>query len=185
MIGRLFALFFQIGLLSIGGGYAVIPMIRELVVSQQGWLSEKAFTDIITISQMTPGPLAVNTSTFTGMQIAQIPGAVTATAGCVIPGIVISLLLHGFFQKHSSSPYAVRVLAALKAASLGLIVSAAAVVVLLTFFGNSDYRAVRMEDLEWKAVVVFLGGLLCARKRKAGPILLMVLSGILGLVIYV
>lgn len=185
MIGKLFALFFQIGLLSIGGGYAVIPMIRELVVSQQGWLSEKAFTDIITISQMTPGPLAVNTSTFVGMQIAQIPGAVTATAGCVIPGIAISLLLHGFFQKHSRSSYAVRVLTTLKAASLGLIVSAAAVVVLLTFFGNSDYRAVGIGDLEWKAAAVFAGALICTRKFKIGPILLMILSGILGLLIYI
>ena len=71
----LFLAFFQIGLFSIGGGYAVMPAIQEQVVHQHGWLTEKTFTDIITISQMTPGPIAVNTSTFVGIQIAGIPGA--------------------------------------------------------------------------------------------------------------
>ena len=63
----LFLAFFQIGLFSIGGGYAVMPAIQEQVVHQHGWLTEKTFTDIITISQMTPGPIAVNTSTFVGI----------------------------------------------------------------------------------------------------------------------
>lgn len=65
--------FFKIGLLSIGGGYAIIPLIQEQVVENTGWISDKAFTDIITISQMTPGPLAVNTSTFVGLQIGGFP----------------------------------------------------------------------------------------------------------------
>ncbi len=71
-IWNLFFTFFKIGLLSIGGGYAIIPLIQEQVVNQAGWISEKLFTDIITISQMTPGPLAVNTSTFVGLQIGGI-----------------------------------------------------------------------------------------------------------------
>ena len=93
----LFLTFMKIGLFSIGGGYAVIPLIREQVVEASGWISSKVFTDIITISQMTPGPLAVNTSTFVGLQIGGIAGAVAATAGCVICGIIISLLLFRFF----------------------------------------------------------------------------------------
>ena len=83
-MGRLLQLavtFFQIGLFSIGGGYAIIPLIQEQVVERFAWVSQKTFTDIITISQMTPGPLAVNTSTFIGIQIAGIPGAVLATFG--------------------------------------------------------------------------------------------------------
>lgn len=77
----LFWTFLKIGLFSIGGGYAVIPLIQEQVVESCGWISAKTFSDIITISQMTPGPLAVNTSTFVGLQIAGIGGAVAATAG--------------------------------------------------------------------------------------------------------
>ncbi len=80
-VWKLFFVFLKIGLLSIGGGYAVIPLIQEQVVEKTGWISEKMFTDIITISQMTPGPLAVNTSTFVGLQIGGTAGALAATAG--------------------------------------------------------------------------------------------------------
>ena len=86
---NLFTAFFKIGLFSIGGGYAVIPNIQEQVVTARGWISQKIFTDIITISQLTPGPLAVNTSTFVGVRIAGLPGAVLATLGCVISGICL------------------------------------------------------------------------------------------------
>ncbi len=95
---NLFLTFFRIGLMSIGGGYAVIPLIREQVVEKNGWISEKMFTDILTISQMTPGPLAVNTSTFVGLQIGGVKGALSATIGCVLCGTVISLLLYRFFS---------------------------------------------------------------------------------------
>ena len=76
---RLFSTFFKIGLFSIGGGYAILPMIKEQVVLAKHWLTGQEFTDIITISQMTPGPIAVNTSSFVGIRVAGIPGAVVAT----------------------------------------------------------------------------------------------------------
>ena len=82
---NLFTAFFKIGLFSIGGGYAVIPNIQEQVVTARGWISQKIFTDIITISQLTPGPLAVNTSTFVGVRIAGLPGAVLATLAASFP----------------------------------------------------------------------------------------------------
>ena len=100
---KLFLTFLKIGLVSIGGGYAVIPSIHEEVVVKAGWIGEKVFADIITISQMTPGPLAVNTSTFVGLQIAGAAGAVVATVGCVFCGVAISLTLYRFFQKHKES----------------------------------------------------------------------------------
>ena len=98
---RLFLAFLQIGLFSIGGGYAVIPAIQQQVVETYEWISQRVFTDILTISQMTPGPLAVNTSTFVGIRIAGVPGAVVATIGCILPGVTLSLLLYAFFQRHS------------------------------------------------------------------------------------
>ena len=108
MLWQLFSAFLQIGAFSIGGGYAVIPMIRDQVVIHHGWITQKVFTDIITISQMTPGPLAINTSTFVGLQIAGIPGAMTATLGCVLPGVAAALLLHLFFPKASAFPLHLR-----------------------------------------------------------------------------
>ena len=82
---QLFLSFLQIGLFSFGGGYAAMPLIQDQVVTAHGWLSMPEFTDLITISQMTPGPIAINSATFVGMKIAGVPGAIAATVGCVFP----------------------------------------------------------------------------------------------------
>lgn len=178
ILWRLFTAFFQIGLFSIGGGYAIIPLIQERVVEIDGWISQQAFTDIISISQMTPGPLAVNTSTFVGMQIAGIPGAVIATAGSVISGIALSVGLYHVLRGHNGSAYILEVLNGLKAASLGLIVSAAATILLLTLVGTAALS--EATDIDWLSMVVFLGALIALRKWKINPILLMVVTGLIG-----
>lgn len=179
---ELFITFLKIGLCSIGGGYAIIPMIQQQVVDHQGWVSQKVFTDIITISQMTPGPLAVNTSTFVGIQIAGIPGAIVATIGCILCGILISSLLYEFFKKYKHSKYIFEILKTLKASSLGLIVSAAFTILLLTFFGTSDLTSTLHGDV--LAMIVFGIALFLLRKYKVNPILMMGLCGIVGLFIY-
>ena len=179
---QLLFVFMKIGLFSIGGGYAIIPLIQNQVVEQFGWISQKTFTDVITISQMTPGPLAVNTSTFIGIQIAGVPGAVLATAGCVCSGICISALLYRFFQRHSGSAYVLEVLRGLKASSLGLILSAAAAILLLAFTGTDTLSGV--EAVDWISVAVFAGSLFALRKWKANPILLLVITGAAGLVLF-
>lgn len=179
---QLFLAFLQIGLFSIGGGYAVIPAIQQQVVNTYGWISQQTFTDIITISQMTPGPLAVNTSTFVGIRIAGIPGAIVATVGCILAGVTISLLLYAFFQKHSESVYAAEVLRGLKATSVGLIMGAAATILMLTFFGTSVFSAV--SGVEWPAVVVCGVSLFVLRKWKANPILLLIAAGAVGALVY-
>lgn len=86
---QLFWSFLQIGMFSFGGGYAAMPLIQEQVVNQNGWLSVAEFTDLVTISQMTPGPIAVNSATFVGIKIAGLPGALAATLGCILPSCVI------------------------------------------------------------------------------------------------
>lgn len=174
----LLLVFFQIGLFSIGGGYPIIPFIQELAVEKYAWVSQRVFTDIITISQMTPGPLAVNTSTFVGLQIAGIPGAIIATFGCVVSGVGISILLYWFFKRFNQSVYVLETLNGLKSASLGLIISAAATILLLTFIGTSVISV--SANLDWFAVSVFTGSLFVLRKWKMNPILLMVLTGIMG-----
>ena len=97
---QLFLSFIQIGLFSFGGGYAAIPLIQDQVVSIHGWLSMKEFTDLITISQMTPGPIAVNSATFVGIKIAGIPGALTATAGCILPSCIIVTIIARLYLKY-------------------------------------------------------------------------------------
>ena len=86
---ELFFSFLQIGAFSFGGGYAAMPLIQAQVVTKYHWLSMTEFTDLITISQMTPGPIAVNSATFVGTKIAGVPGALVATMGCTLPSCII------------------------------------------------------------------------------------------------
>ena len=182
---KLFFVFFKIGLLSIGGGYAVISLIQEQVVENTGWISEKMFTDIITLSQMTPGPLAGNTSTFVGLQIGGFPGALAATIGCILCGIIISLALYDFFQSHRTSDHITEILNGLKSASLGLIISAAFTIILLALYGNS--RPVSFSSLlmfQRAPLFIFVIMLFLLRKRKTNPLIILLISGFAGLVFY-
>lgn len=182
-VWNLFITFLKIGLLSIGGGYAIIPLIQEQVVVNNSWISEKVFTDIITISQMTPGPLAVNTSTFVGLQIGGIAGALAATIGCISCGVMISLLLYTFFQTHEKSLYVMEMQKGLKSASLGLIISAAFTIVLLALYGTAA-PGTDFLSLNGIAVFIFSAMLLMVRKGNVHPVAVMLISGVAGFVLY-
>ena len=97
---QLFFSFLQIGLFSFGGGYAAMPLIQEQIVNIHGWLDMEQFTDLITISQMTPGPIAINSATFVGIRIGGIPGALVATLGCILPSCIIVTLLAKLYLKY-------------------------------------------------------------------------------------
>lgn len=129
------------------------------------------FTDIITLSQITPGPLALNTSTFVGLQISGIPGAIVATLGCVIPGVTVALLLYLFFRRNGHSPYMSGVLEELKAASVGLIMSAGGTILMLTFCDTFDWHA--MEKADVPSILLFGASLYILRKWRMNPMLLM------------
>ena len=120
---RLFWSFFQIGLFSFGGGYAALPLIQHQVVEQNGWLTISQFTDIITISQMTPGPIALNSATFVGIQIAGLPGALIATLGCILPSCIVALTLAWFYYKYRNLSLIKGVLQGLRPAVVALIAS--------------------------------------------------------------
>lgn len=178
MLQALLINFLQIGLFSFGGGYAVIPLIQQYVIEQNGWLNLREYTDIITISQLTPGPVAVNTSTFVGTRVAGLPGAVVATLGCVIPGVVLSCLLYQFFTKQRGNRIVGDVLQTLKATSAGLIASAAATILLLTFFGTTDFAQIGAPNLA--ACAVFGVCLFVLRKFRLNPILVIAAAGAVG-----
>lgn len=173
----LFLAFFRIGAFSIGGGYAIIPLISDQVVNHYHWLTTQEFTDIITISQMTPGPVAVNTSTFTGMRIAGIPGAIAATTGCIIMGIILSLTLYYIFTKFEYSIYIKEIMKGLKSASIGFIMSASLTIALLAFFPQHTF------DLA--ALIIFLLSLFTLKKYHISPIKMIIISGILGCLLYI
>lgn len=182
MILTLFLQFLRIGFFSIGGGYAIIPLIQECVVREKGWITLQEFTDIITISQMTPGPLAVNTSTFVGIRIFGLPGAAAATLGCVGSGFILSLLLYRFFCRHRDSEIVFQVLNGLKASSLGLIAAAGAVLLQTALFTPkaggpaAGFRPV--------SAIIFIIALVLLRKWKLNPILVLFCAGAAGCFIY-
>ena len=120
---QLFWSFFQIGALSFGGGYAAMPLIQAQIVDLHGWLSMTEFTDLITISQMTPGPIAVNSATFVGTKIAGIPGALVSTAGCVLPSCILVTLLARLYLRYRNLTVLQDILGSLRPAVVAMIAS--------------------------------------------------------------
>ena len=136
---KLFISFLQIGMFSFGGGYAAMPLIQGQVVNGHQWLTMAEFTDLITISQMTPGPIAVNSATFVGMKIAGVPGALAATFGCILPSCIIVTLIAKLYLKYRNMALLQGVLASLRPAVVALIGSAGIAILINAFWENSDY----------------------------------------------
>ena len=175
--------FLKIGFSSIGGGYATIPLIQQQVVTIHGWLTIQEFSDIITISQMTPGPLAVNASTFVGMRVLGLPGAIVATLGCVSIGFLLSLSMYRVFTKYYHNNYVKATLQSLKASSIGLITCAALTIILLAI-ANVQGLDFSNGVINGSAILIFVVILFISRKFHLNPITLMITSGIMGLIVY-
>lgn len=180
---ELFLGFFQIGLFSIGGGYASLPLIQSQVVEKHGWLTLTQFTDIITISQMTPGPIAINASTFVGVQVGGIPGALIATFGCVLPSFIIVLTLGFFYYKYRDLKAVNGVLQGMKPAVVAMIASAGLSITILALFGANTILS-SFKDINFIAVGIFSLGLFILRKFKLNPIYVILGSGIVGIIVY-
>lgn len=178
---QLFWSFFQIGLFSIGGGYAAMPLIQNQVVSIHSWLSMEEFADIITIAEMTPGPIAINSATFVGTKVAGLPGAVIATAGCVVPSCIIVLTLAFVYYRYRALSLVQGVLGGLRPAVVAMIASAGLSILLLALFSGGAYR---LENLNWVAVALFSAALIVLRKWKPNPVFVMLGCGLVGMVVY-
>ena len=178
---QLFLSFFRIGLFSVGGGYAAMPLIQEQVVTLHGWLDMTGFGDIVAIAEMTPGPIAVNAATFVGTQVAGLPGAIAATLGCVTPSCIIVLTLAWVYYRFRGLDTVQGILAGLRPAVVAMIGSAGLSLVLQSLWGGG---AVGLSTLDPIALVIFLGAFFALRKWKPSPITVMAASGLAGLVLY-
>ncbi len=174
----LFLSFLQIGLLSFGGGMAAMPLIQAQVVDLHGWLSLTEFADLVTIAEMTPGPIAVNAATFVGIRIAGIPGALTATLGCVLPSFLIVLALAKVYERYRENPLFSGVLQGLRPAVVGLIACAGVRMLTLALWGEKGKASFFQIDLI-SLFLIFLG-FFVLRRLKLSPILVMAASGLLG-----
>lgn len=136
MLLDLFLCFFQVGLFSIGGGYAAMPMIQSKAVEYYHWLNMSEFTDLMTIAEMTPGPITVNSATFVGIRMAGIPGALVATIGCIFPSLIIVSLISWLYERYRSMDAMQAVLSCLRPAVVALIASAALTILRVVVFAN-------------------------------------------------
>ena len=177
---QLFLSFLQIGAFSFGGGYAAMPLIQNQVVQLHPWLSQSEFTDLITISQMTPGPIAVNSATFVGTRIAGVPGALAATIGCVLPSCILVTILAKIYLKYRSLSLLQGILKFLRPAVIAMI-AAAGVSILVTAFWGNDISSLHLDAIlsstNIRAVGIFLLSLILLARFKMDPIHVMLLSG--------
>lgn len=180
---ELFWSFFQIGLFSIGGGYAALPLIQTRVVDTHAWLTLQEFTDVITISQMTPGPIGINTATFVGTKVAGLGGAVIATVGCVTPSFIIVLLLAYMYSKYRNLKIIQGVLGVLRLAVVGLIAASGLSIILHAFWSGSSPIA-DFASVDVFAVILFAVSLLVMRTLKLNPVFVMLGSGVAGIIAY-
>lgn len=172
--------FLQIGALSIGGGYAAIPLIQDQVVQRHAWLTIGEFTDLVTIAEMTPGPIAINAATFVGTRVAGIGGAVLATLGCILPGCCIVLVLSLLYRRYGSSRGLQTVLGTLRPATVALIAGAAlsiisAALALPAVFGGSA-------AFPWAKLAILAAAFAVLRLKKLSPILTIFASGVVYLI---
>lgn len=177
---QLFLSFLQIGAFSFGGGYAAMPLIQNQVVQLHPWLSQSEFTDLITISQMTPGPIAVNSATFVGTRIAGVPGALAATIGCVLPSCILVTVLAKIYLKYRNLSLLQGILKSLRPAVIAMI-AAAGVSILVTAFWGNDISSLHLDAIlsstNVRAVGIFLVSLILLARFKMDPIHVMLLSG--------
>lgn len=178
----LFLSFLQIGLFSFGGGYAAIPLIQNQVIELHRWLSISEFTDLITISQMTPGPIAINSATFVGMKIAGIPGALVATIGCILPSCVIVTSIAFLYLKYRHLKPLQDVLSTLRPAVIALIATAGLSIIITSFFGEAASISFNNLHIAMMIIYIFCFYLLYFKKQNA--IFVMFIAGILNVIQY-
>lgn len=168
---QLFISFFKIGAFSFGGGYAMLPLLEKELVEKHGWIKIADFIDILAISEMTPGPIAINSATFLGYKVSGLLGALIATLAVVLPSFIIISLIYKFMKKFKNSKYVDWTFRGIRPVVLGLI-GAAAITVGQTSF--VDIKSVIIAGLLFYLVTF----------RKINPILGIILAGILGVILY-
>ena len=179
---QLFLSFLQVGALSFGGGYAAMPLIQEQVVNSHSWLTMAEFTNLITIAEMTPGPIAINAATFVGTQIAGVLGAVIATLGCILPSCVVVTLLAYVYMKYRNMSLLQGTLASLRPAVVAMIAKAGITILISAFFLDGTVTFIRQNICV--SMIFFFGiALILLRKFRVNPILAMVLCGVANVVL--
>jgi len=196
---QLFGTFFLIGLFTIGGGYAMLSLIQGEVVVEHAWLTESAFTDIVAISQSTPGPIGINCATYVGYDVLAgmsgshwigIIGSLVATLALVLPSFMIMLLIVRVYTKFARNAFFEGVMAWLRPVVVGLIGAAAVILLVRTTWSGTpglsqpSLSLVRENIADWKSWCLLGAAFIASYWGKVGPITVILLAAVAGLVLY-
>ncbi len=186
---ELFYTFVKIGLFSFGGGYGMLSVIQNEVVENHSWLTAAEFTDVVAVSQMTPGPIGINSATYsgytavlnaTGSEELAVLGSLVASFAVMLPSIVLMLIVSRFFMKYCKHPNVEAVFKVLRPAVVGLIASAALLLMTEDNFGSPTGNPLQF----WASVGLFVSAFVAMKFFKVSPILILLLAGIFGGVFY-
>lgn len=185
---ELFYTFFLIGLFTFGGGYAMIPMIQEQIVGR-GWISEKSLTDFIAISEATPGPFALNISTFVGNSVGGVFGTLCATIGVILPSLIIIIIVAMIMKRFMKNRFVQGALAGVKPIVLALILSTALLLFVKTIFFNGNAIKGDMDfDIRSLTMLILLSTLMVVykktQKKSLGAIKLLGFAALLGIIVF-
>jgi len=168
---QLFLTFAKIGLFAFGGGSATLPLIeREIVIGLQ-WLNHSQFVELIAISELTPGPIAINAATFVGFKLGEVWGSAIATIGVCLPSVTLILITAHFLRKFEANIWVDKIVRSLRPAVIALIAAAA-----YSIAGKG------ITDL-W-GIIIGVASFLVLRTRKINPILVLIMAGISGIIVY-
>lgn len=186
---NLFYTFFKIGLFGFGGGYAMLSMIQGEVVVRYGWISASEFTDIVAVSQMTPGPIGINSATYVGYAAVVgagydpwvgVLGAFIATLAVVLPSFLLMLFVSRLLFRYRNNSLVCSVFAGLRPAVVGLLAAATLLLMTTENFGNLSIDPLQF----FVSVIIFVGAFVCVKCFRMNPILVIILCGIMGGVVY-
>ena len=176
----LFLTFMLIGIMTYGGGYSILPLVENLAVNEKEWLDMSELADIISISEMSPGPFSLNCSTFVGMKTAGLPGAVTATFGFLLPPILITLLLAYLYKKYNNLSVVKNIFSVLNACIIAILIYSAVNLLRSSVF-DGDFTG---GDIDYIGLGIFLLSFVMIHFRKISPIIIMIIAAVLGILLY-
>ena len=185
---QLFYTFLLIGAFTFGGGYSMVALIQNEVVARHGWMTAAEFTDLLAVSQMTPGPVGINTATYAGYtavlnagypQWAAVGGSLLASLAVIAIPVALTILVGGWLLRHKEHPTVAAVMPVLRLAVVGLIAAAA-----LSLINADSFGALGLNRRFLTSVAIFLAVFLLSWRKKTSRILLIAASGLAGLVVY-
>jgi len=183
---KLFWVFFVIGLFTFGGGGAMLSLIQAQVVAKYGWITESQFTDIVAISQCTPGPIGINCATYVGYEVGGVLGSAVATFSLVLPSFIIFYGIITLYNKYHTTTIFEDVMTFLRPAVAGLIGAAALILMFrISMNGAIPQMSILKENFpDWTSWAIMAASVLASLIWKVNPILMILIGGVLGLIIY-